>query len=228
MKPQNMFRIVAAFVLIPLGIYLAAAAILGHMPANADWREPTTGTTIFIQTNGVHTGIVMPVAALGIDWRDRVRASDLPDPQGAGQWLAFGWGDRGFYIDTPTWRQARLATITTALTGSGSTVMHVDHLDAFAPDENWRPLRLRPAEYRRLAAFIADSFADGRHVTAGYTPRDVFYAATGHYSALRTCNVWTGEALRHAGIRMGRWTPFEADVMRWVPVPPSSPPARPA
>ena len=56
-------------------------------------------------------------------------------------------------------------------------------------------------------------------MSAGYTPRDVFYAATGHYGALRTCNVWTGEALRHAGVRMGRWTPFESDVMRWIPVP---------
>jgi len=219
MTQQNMFRIVAAFVLIPIGIYLVAAAILGHIPANADWREPTAGTTIFIQTNGVHTGIVMPVAAQGIDWRDRVRASDLPDPSGAGQWLAFGWGDRGFYIDTPTWRQARLSTIATALIGSGATVIHVDHLGAFSADENWRPLRLRPAEYRRLAAFIAATFADGHRVTPGYTPRDVFYPATGHYSALRTCNAWTGEALRHAGIRMGKWTPLEADVMRWVPFP---------
>lgn len=219
MTPQNIFRIVAAFVLFPLGIYLAAAAILGHIAANADWREPMAGTTIFIQTNGIHTGIVMPVAAQGIDWRDRVRASDLPDPRGAGQWLAFGWGDRGFYIDAPTWRQARLSTIATALTGSGATVMHVDHLGAFAADENWRPLRLRPAEYRRLAAFIAATFADGHRVTPGHTPRVVFYPATGRYSALRTCNAWPLEALRHAGIRMGKWTPFEADVMRWVSFP---------
>jgi uncharacterized protein (TIGR02117 family) len=219
MKPQNMFRRMAMSVLIPLGIYLAAAAILGHIPANDDWREPDTGITIYVQTNGVHTGIVMPVAARGIDWRSRVRSSDLADPRGAGQWLAFGWGDRGFYIDTPTWRQARLSTIITALTGSGATVLHVDHLDPFAPDVNWRPLRLRPDEYRRLASFIAATFADGHRATAGYTPRDVFYPATGHYSALRTCNAWTGEALRYAGVRMGRWTPFESDIMRWVPVP---------
>ena len=102
------------------------------MPTGASLRP---APTIFIQTNGVHTGIVMPVVAEGIDWRDRLRASDLPDPRGAGQWLAFGWGDRGFYVDTPTWRQARLSTIVTALTGSGATVMHVDHLDPFMPDE---------------------------------------------------------------------------------------------
>ncbi len=223
MKPQSLLRFALASILIPLGLYLAAVVVLGHLPANADWRAPDANDpdviTIFVQTNGVHTGIVMPVVAQGIDWRYRVRANDLPDPRGAGKWLAFGWGDRGFYLDTPTWRQARLSTIATALTGGGSTVMHVDHLDDFAADENWRPLRLRPAEYRRLAAFIEASFADRQLVTPGYTARDVFYTARGHYSALRTCNVWTGDALRQAGVKMGRWTPFAGDVMRWVPAP---------
>jgi uncharacterized protein (TIGR02117 family) len=223
---RRILRVLAIAFLIPLGAYLAAVVVLGHIPANAAWREPETGTTIFVQTNGVHTGIVMPAGAQGVDWRDRVRASDLPDPQRAGAWLAFGWGDRGFYLDTPTWRQARLSTIARALTGSGTTVVHVDHLDAFAPDENWRPIRLRPEEYRRLAAFIAATFAEGHQVTPGYTPRDVFYTARGHYSALRTCNVWTGEALRHAGVRVGLWTPFESDVMRWIPKPVAEKPRR--
>jgi uncharacterized protein (TIGR02117 family) len=221
-------RAFALAILIPFGLYLAAVVVLGHIPANADWREPDAGVagaiTIFVQTNGVHTGIVVPAVAQGVDWRARAPATDLPDPHGAGTWLAFGWGDRGFYLDTPTWRQARVSTIARALTGGGATVMHVDHLDPFAADENWRPVRLRPEEYRRLAAFVAATFAENRGVTRGYTPRDVFYTARGHYSALRTCNVWTGEALRHAGIRMGSWTPFAGDVMRWIPEPVSEKP----
>jgi uncharacterized protein (TIGR02117 family) len=224
MKPQNLLRVAIAFVMIPLGVYLAAVVFLGRIPANADWREPDTGVTIFVQTNGVHTGIVMPTVAQGVDWRARVPATDLADPRGGGAWLAFGWGDRGFYLDTPTWRQARVSTIARALTGGGATVMHVDHLDPFAADQNWRPVRLRPAEYRRLAAFVAATFADGHQVMPGYTPRDVFYAARGHYSALRTCNVWTSEALRYAGVRMGLWTPLAGDVMLWIAEPVSKTP----
>ncbi len=223
MKSQNLLRITLELVLIPLGTYLGAAVVLGHVPANAAWHAPpasASGTvTIYVQTNGLHTGIVMPAVANGIDWRRRIRSSDLPDPSGMGTWLAFGWGDRAFYIDTPTWRQARLSTIARALTSTGPAVIHVDHLDPFVADESWRPLKLGPAEYRRLTAFVAATFADGRDVTPGYTPRDVFYAARGHYSALRTCNVWTGDALRTAGVHMGVWTPFASDVMRWVPAP---------
>ena len=193
------FRALVILLLVPLGTYLAAALILGHLPANAAWHEPDRGITIFVQTNGVHTGIVLPA--------------------GPHRWRAYGWGDRRFYIDTPTWREARLGTIMTALTGGGPTVVHVDRLGDFVADENWRPLRLRPAEYRRLAAFIGATFAAHPAVAPGYTPDDSFYAARGRYSAVNTCNVWTGNALRAAGVRMGWWTPFASDVMRWVPAP---------
>ena len=200
MKPQSLLRIVRSIVLIPLGLYLAAAAILGHIPANRDWAEPKTGITIFIQTNGVHTGIVLPA--------------------GPHKWRAYGWGDRDFYLNTPRWQDIRIGTAVAALVGSGDTLVHVDDLDDFLPDENWRPLRLRADEYARLRAYIAATLKPGGKPIPGYTARDRFYPARGRYSALVTCNVWTGRALKAAGIRTGIWTPFSGDVMRWVPRPP--------
>lgn len=200
MKPQSLLRIVLSIVLIPLGLYLAAAAILGHIPANRDWAEPKTGITIFIQTNGVHTGIVLPA--------------------GPHKWRAFGWGDRDFYLNTPRWQDIRPGTAVAALVGSGDTLVHVDDLDDFLPDENWRPLRLRADEYARLRAYIAATLKPGGKPIPGYTARDRFYPARGRYSALVTCNVWTGRALKAAGVRTGIWTPFSGDVMRWVPRPP--------
>ena len=200
MKPQSLLRIMLSIVLIPLGLYLAAAATLGHIPANRDWAEPKTGITIFIQTNGVHTGIVLPA--------------------GPHKWRAYGWGDRDFYLNTPRWQDIRIDTAVAALVGSGDTLVHVDDLDDFLPDENWRPLRLRAGEYARLRAYIAATLKPGGKPIPGYTARDRFYPARGRYSALVTCNVWTGRALKAAGVRTGIWTPFSGDVMRWVPRPP--------
>lgn len=193
---------------LPLA-YLATAALLGRIAVNADWRAPTTGVTIFVYDNGVHTGIVLPA--------------------GQGRWRAYGWGDRQFYLETPTWRDVRLTTVVAALAGSGRTVVHVDRFRTFLADENWRPLTLRAEEHRRLVAFIAASLAPGGRAVRGYGPDDAFYPAVGRYSAVRTCNVWTGNALRTAGVKMGVWTPFAGDVMRWVPyLPPAlpSPPRR--
>jgi uncharacterized protein (TIGR02117 family) len=79
---------------------------------------------------------------------------------------------------------------------------------------------LSAAEYRRLAAYIAATFAPaagGRAVPIrGYGPDDVFYAARGRYSALRSCNEWARRGLAHAGVRVGMWSPFAGGVMRWL------------
>ena len=50
---------------------------------------------------------------------------------------------------------------------------------------------------------------------AGYFGYDAFYEGTGRYSAVRTCNSWTGAALAAAGIRVGAWTPFPVTVLWW-------------
>ena len=193
-------RAVALALLMPLGLYFSAAAVLGRVPVNADWSPPARGITIFVQSNGVHTGVVLP--------------------DGTGRWRAYGWGDRRFYLETERWADVRPTTVLVALTGSGATVMHVEVLGDFAPDAYWRPLVVRPAEFRRLHAYVAATLADEGRAVGGYGPDDAFYPARGRYSAFVTCNVWTGRALAAAGIRVGRWTPFADDVMRWIPEPP--------
>ena len=218
MRPQSR-RLIALF-LSPIGLYFAAAGVLSHMPVNRDWREPADGVTIYLASNGIHTGLVVPVTSAGVDWRRRVRASDLPDPSLAGEWLLFGWGDRDFYVNTPTWHELRPGTALSALIGSGQTLVHVDHFDAFYADADMRPLRLTSEEYRKLSDFIEQSFADAREVVPGYGPRDVFYAGVGRYSVLRTCNVWTGDALKAAGVTTAIWSPFPGGIMRWAKVPP--------
>lgn len=211
----RMARFAAFIILIPLGVLLAAAGILSHIPTNNDWHEPAHGITIYVQSNGVHTGIILPTNAAGVDWSGRVRSEDTPG-QPAPHWLAFGWGNRDFYINTPTWAQFKLSYALAAATGQGDTLVHVDLLDYVVPDVRTRAVRVTPAQYRKHAAFIDATFADRREVIHGYGATDIFYAARGHYSALRTCNVWTGEALSDSGIETAYWSPFEDGVMRWL------------
>lgn len=199
MRWYRLVRGIAIMILVPLGAYLLAAVVLARVPVNADWREPGQGVTIFVQTNGFHTGIVLPA--------------------GPARWRSFGWGDRDFYLNTPRWQDMRPGTALSALIGSGETLVHVDELGDFAPDENWRPLRLRTDEYARLRRSIAATFEPGGAAITGYGPTDRFYPARGRYSAFVTCNVWTARMLASAGVRVGLWTPFASSIMRWVPKP---------
>lgn len=211
-----MSRLLAALALAPL-LYLAAGAVGGAIPRNPGWVAPDDGITIFVATNGVHSGIVVPAVGPDMDWRTIVRPSHLADPRSAGQWLWFGWGDRDFYLNTPRWADLSPATVLRAAIGSDATLIHVDHLAA--PYDDARPLRISRDQYRRLVAGLRGSFAlapDGRAVPIrGYGAWDVFYPARGRYSAIATCNAWTGRLLGDAGVRVGVWTPFSATVMQW-------------
>ena len=208
-------RIAAACVLIVAG-YGAAGMIGGTIPTNADWREPAQGVPIWIEDNGVHTDIVMPKVAAGVDWRDLAKPGDIADPRYAAfDHVAIGWGERAFFLDTPTWWDVRPRTIIAAAVGSDATLLHVEHVPRPVVSNDVRMIRLTPEQYRRLADFISTSVVTGGRHYRGYAGYDVFYEARGHYDAVRTCNDWTGDALRHAGVRIGAWTPFPVTVTGW-------------
>nr|WP_279588162.1 TIGR02117 family protein [Sphingomonas japonica] len=206
-----------AMVAIGYGYGFAGWAI-AKLPANRDWRQSDAGAAIYVEDNGIHTGIVLPKAVLPPGLLARLRAGDLRDPDYTRHdHVAFGWGDRAFYIETPTWRDLDAATVAHAATGSDDTVMHVEHIARPVAREGVRMARLRPEELAGLIAFIEGSFDPaGPPPEPGYGPHDAFYSATGRYSAIVTCNEWTGRALRHAGVTIGVWTPFSQGVMQWL------------
>jgi len=208
--------------LAPPVAYLAATILFGLIPANSGWREAERGVVVFVNTNGVHTGIGMPVVNEHIDWRPLLPAAHLKVPIEA-DYVFVGYGHRDFYLNTPSWAELSLATALDAALGQGSTLLHVDHVAGPGEGPEQRAVTLAPDEYRRLVAFVLARFRrDGEGRTAplpgrGYGDHDMFYEATGGYSALLTCNEWTGRALRAAGVRMGLWTPIEQSVMWRLP-----------
>jgi uncharacterized protein (TIGR02117 family) len=212
-------RIALGIVAIPTA-YVAAAVLLGLVPANVAWHPPDQGITIYVRTNGVHTGILMPARNRYMDWRPYAPGADLADPRwGNANYVAIGYGNRDFYLNTPTWADLSVRTAALALLGRGSSLLHVEHVHDPEPDAWQRPIKLRPAEYRRLVAFIRPRFrrdAAGHTIPLvgrGYGPNDMFYEANGGYSFILTCNEWTGRALRAAGVRTGLWTPLSQGVM---------------
>lgn len=207
----------AGLAILALAVLYAVAGLLGGaVAANASRSPPTTGVVIYVENNGVHTGLVLPVRAAGVDWSGAAAPDDLRDRGQAGhRWRAFGWGDRDFYLNTPRWRDTDPAIVVRAAMGTGHTVVHVEAIGEPPVGKDVRRVVLRPEEYRRLARFVMGSFGPGvaRH---GYDDNDAFYPGTGRYNAIKTCNAWTGAGLRTAGVRMGRWTPFPVTVMWWL------------
>ena len=109
--------------------------------------------------------------------------------------VAIGWGERAFYVETPTWADVRPATSSPRRSAAAGRWCMSTGFRRRAR-QRCGAIVLRPEEYRRLAAFIRASIVAGRRAVAGYGDADAFYEARGHYSALQTCNAWTGDALR--------------------------------
>jgi uncharacterized protein (TIGR02117 family) len=207
-------RVFAALAALPV-LYLLAALVLGAIPANGRWEEPREGVRIFVRTNGVHTWLVVPKVTPEMDWRPFAPGAHLKDPRwGAGNYVALGYGNRTFYLETPTWGDLTMKNVFLAAFGQGRSLVHADHTDNPQPDDYQRPLTITHEQYKRLSDHIAKSFQrgpDGRTLPVlgrGYTSSDMFYEAVGPYNAFYTCNSWTGEALRAAGVKTGLWTPF--------------------
>jgi len=204
-------RLVTALLTLP-ALYMIAALIGSILPVNRGWTESGIGTMIYIADNGIHTDIIMPVEAQGLDWARLLPKSDFAAVPPDAAWVAFGSGERHVYLDTPRWRDIRPHTLWSALAG-GQRVIHAEYVPS--PYYAVRQIRLRPEEYRRLWTAIRADFALDRRGRPqridhpGYGSTDAFYRATGKASAIRTCNAVVARWLRLAGVETSLWPPFD-------------------
>ncbi|MBD2768920.1 TIGR02117 family protein [Hymenobacter sp. BT664] len=200
-------------------LYLAAAFVLGRIPVAKTQPNAPADVLVFVHTNGVHTDIVVPVKTPQQDWSQLLPFRNIPSRDTTLRYLAFGWGDKGFYLYTPTWADLKFRTAFVAAFWLGSSAMHTTYLPAPTPGPDTVPLHLSRAEYARLIAYIQDSF---RYDAAGhvqhiqghsYGPNDAFYEARRVYSFLYTCNTWTNNALKACGQKACLWTPSDRGIL---------------
>lgn len=201
-------------------LFVLAGWVGSSIPRNRDWTEPDHGVSIMVETNGIHTAIVMPLVTPYKDWRADFPTADVRGPPRPYTHVSVSWGEREVFLDTPGWKDLSLLTAFRAATG-GDGLLHVAHYVRPAPSATARTVRLRPEEYGRLVAAIEAQVLPPaqRRSYAGYENWDVFYSAPGRYHLGNTCNQWISDTLAAAGIKTGLWTPFAGGVMKWVPHP---------
>ncbi len=207
-----------AFIAIVL-LYLAVAQACSHyyVPAEA---VTSADCVVTLLSNGVHTDLVMPMHSADMDWRSLAHPEDTRSRDTSVRLVAIGWGDKGFYLQTPTWAELQPDVAFKAISGLSTTAMHVTFYRDLPVGEETRVLHISHDQYRRLVLYISSSFqrgSDGNtmliRTDAVYGDHDCFYEAVGHYSLFHTCNTWTNDALKACGQRASLWTPFQAALM---------------
>lgn len=201
--------------LLAIALYVGVACALVLLPANAQPSPEPAAVEAWVLSNGVHTDLVFPVRSATIDWQQLFPRSDFKAPPPDAEFVAIGWGDREFYLHTPTWADLTAARAFGALSGGNRSLLHVTYLQRAQLRRGAFKLPLSQAQYAQLVAHVRATLPSGRATPiagAHYANDDAFYEAIGSYHLFETCNTWTGRGLRQAGVTVSRWTPFDFNV----------------
>lgn len=204
---------------ILIGIILIYA-LLGYLLPFIEVSEKDDGETkeipIYIYTNGVHTDIVMPVKNDIHDWSSKIPFSDTKSGKTDYQFVGIGWGDKGFYLDTPTWADLKFSTAFKAAFWMNESAMHSSFYRSMTEADDCKKIMVSRSQYRKLIDFVDAKFDKddlGNYIliptNAVYGDNDAFYDAKGRYSFLNTCNTWANDALKAAGQKAAFWTPSD-------------------
>jgi uncharacterized protein (TIGR02117 family) len=142
----------------------------------------------------------------------------LPYKKGE-DYFAFGWGDKNFYLNTPTWGDLTLKNALSALLWNSPSLIHLTRYRSL--QEEWVVVPVTDSQLALLNEALNQRFAldeSGKKVLLpepGYYHNDDFYAATGHYHAFRTCNSWINDLFKASGLKTSLWTPYDFGIMRW-------------
>lgn len=209
--------ILRSFIYLAIGtlLYLFLAILFTLVPVNSDFHESKEGTEIFVNTNGVHTNIILPAKTEFFDWNQYLQIKENY------RYLAFGWGDKEFYLNTPTWDDLKFSVAFKAALLPTKTIMQVyGYSDKPAESETLIKLVLNDEQFQKLNTYVAESFNqnDKNQIIEinpknKYNFKEKFYLANGTYSLFITCNNWTNKGLKQAGIKNAFWAPFDKSVM---------------
>lgn len=199
--------------------YVAVAFFCSRIPVNGTADTSSGDIVIFISTNGVHTDIIVPVHHPAYDWSAFLSPSHCLVPQYNASYISFGWGDKGFYLDTPAWSDLTFSTAFKAAFGLSTSAMHVTWFENIpAVSESVKKIVVSEQEYRELCDYILKSFQVENNkpihiqTTANYGNNDAFYDAHRIYSLFFTCNTWANSALKQSGQKAALWTPFDKGI----------------
>ncbi|MDA6069393.1 TIGR02117 family protein [Flavobacterium sp. AC] len=210
----KIFLVLFAFI----AIYLVAVFSLSKITVNQEVNTKPE-VEIYILTNGVHTDIVMPTKNDQIDWSQQVKFENTKAADSTYKYIAMGWGDKGFYLETPEWSDLKASVAFKAVSGLSNTAIHATYYKKLKEADDCKRMMISKEQYDRLIKYISDSFqkdASGNFLNiktnAIYGKTDAFYEANGSYSLFHTCNTWANSGLKASGQKCCYWTALDSGI----------------
>jgi len=202
--------------------YLLAVFVLPKIQFKGNDSEEKV-ITCYLKSNGAHVDIVMPIRSDYYDWSKLLNQEHIVHKDTVYSWIAFGWGDKNFYLNTRDWSDLSLSTAFKAAFWLSSGAIHVTYYQDIVPSGNCLAFELSSKQTKLLAMFIQSDFEFDENLQPIYIPtdrvygnRDAFYNSSKKYSLLHTCNTWVNDALKYSDHNHCFWTVLEFGVMDLV------------
>lgn len=200
-------------------LYIIAGYSLPFIGVNKDAATSgTDGYAIYILSNGVHTDLVLPVKNESKDWTKLLSYKNTKSKDSLMNYAGFGWGDKGFYLNTPTWADLKANTAFNAMFALSTSAMHVTFHNTMDTGALCKKIWISKAHYLQLVNYIENSFQKDEHGAFQYIPgyaygaNDGFYEAKGTYNLFYTCNTWANNGLKSGHLKACLWTPLDKGI----------------
>jgi uncharacterized protein (TIGR02117 family) len=202
--------------------YLSIGFVLSRISTSKEEAKDQS-VEVFVLSNGVHTDIVLPYKTEQKNWSNHFPSNHTKGQKKESEfrWVAVGWGDKGFYLETPTWGDLSLKTAFKAAFGLSSAAVHVTLYNDMVESESVKSMRLSKKQYKMLVKYIEASIREDKkgksqliETNAVYGQNDAFYESRGIYSMFHTCNTWANSALKACKQKACFWTWNSSSILR--------------
>lgn len=197
-------------------VIFAVFSVLLSVPAETQSQSETT-YDVYLLKSGPHTDFFVRANTDVHNWTIDFPYSNNANPDTSLPWLAIGWGDKDFYLNTPTWGDLTISTAVAAATGLGTAGIHASYYFTVPVDRPIIHLQLNRNQYTRLCNYVSQTLiSDDKGHRVMLEPllpginfeHDRYYDANGTYSMIHTCNTWVNNGLKASGQRACLWTGF--------------------
>jgi len=205
---KKILKYLTLITILPIISYFLLSYLLMFFPKKVTTNEPKN-KSVYILYSAMHTDIVFNIEEL----KQPILKEFQEKKKG---YLSFGWGDKGIYMNTPTWAEINLLTALKALFVKTPSIMHIGYYPNILRYSEIKKIDLTEEQLAQLEVTIMNDFAN-KKAYQGYTQSDFFYDAKNSYTLFNTCNTWTGEKLRKADVSISYWTPLSQNITASLP-----------
>lgn len=200
--------------LSPFVLYILFALILGVVQLEKTVPPEKARQLVYVVSSDIHTEFIVPLKNDLFDFSSVLPEEQFPDHKDI-RYISIGWGSRDFFFEMQTWDEVKPGVIFRSVFLPSESAVHVEYLKELPSHELVFPLIIDDSAYKKLTAFIMNSFAFDKNNRVqqlgnfSYYGNDRFYAGKNRYHLFTTCNEWTNKGLEVIGWTRPVWSPFK-------------------